>query len=131
MQSKFIQRMKIFNSSHWSVSPHCWDHVVPDSSGLKDEHRECVLILNGKTYWPASLISELEYIIVEAAQKIEDEGSWIQTVRAHHKSLGWKLYTYKGIELHLSVTLDDNNTYWVHAYPTEKQIMSGRSVLYL
>lgn len=123
--------MKIFNAGHWSLSPHCWDHVLPDASRLKDEHKECVIILNGKSYWPVSLISDLENIIAEAARKIEEESAWVQTVRKHHKSLAWKLYTYRGIELHLSVTQDDHNKYWVHAYPTEKQSMSGRKVVYL
>lgn len=121
--------MKVFNSSNCSLSPHCWDHVDPGSKDLKGEHRESVLILNGKTYWPASLISELEAIIVEAIQKIEDKGSWVQTRRGDHKSIAWKLYTHKGIELHLSITKDSNDKYWVHAYPTEKQTMSGRNVL--
>ncbi len=121
--------MKIINSSDCSLAPHCWDHIEHSSNELKREHRDSVLLLNGKTYWPASLLHEWEAIIVEAIQKIEDQGAWVPTRRDDHKSIAWKLFTHKGIELHLSITKDDNDKYWIHAYPTEKQTMSGRHVL--
>ncbi len=123
--------MKVFNFCDWNLSPHCYDHVHPETNNLKDEQKEYVVVVNGKTYWPASMAGELKNIITEAAQNIEAESSWIQTIIDKHKSLAWKLYTCRGIELHLSVTQDDSNTCWVHAYPTEKQSRSGRKVLYL
>jgi len=123
--------MKVLFASSWSLSPHCWDHVEPGIDGLEVEHRESVLLLNNKTYWPVSLIHEWESILIEAIQSIEESGSWVQTLRSDHKSIAWKLYTHKGIELHLSVTQDDKHEYWIHAYPTERQAMSGRNVLSL
>lgn len=121
--------MKVFHSGNCSLSPHCWDHVVYGSKELKGEHRESVLVMNGKTYWPASLRHKWEAIVMEAIQKIEDKSTWVHTQRDDHKSIAWKLYTHRGIELHLSVTIDNHEKYWVHAYPTEKQTMSGRNVL--
>ena len=124
-----IELMKVFNSDNCSLSPHCWDHVPPEGHDLTEKHKESVLVWHGKTYWPASLLQEWEAIIAEAIQEIEDSGGWVPTISRNHKSIAWKLYTYKGIELHLSVTQDIHHKYWVHAYPTEKQRMSGRHVL--
>jgi hypothetical protein len=123
--------MKVLYANSWSLSPHCWDHIEPGIGDLKGEHRESVVLLNRKTYWPVSLIYEWESILIEAIQLIEENGSWVPTLRSDHKSIAWKLYTHKGIELHLSFTRDDKHEYWIHAYPTDRQALSGRNVLNL